>query len=192
MAASATTRRSLLSPGGAPGLAESNAFGSNENLINHARNARHRLEPRVLVATRSTRPASGTTASSTTSTSQGNFTCGSATCWAFPTPIWAAQPTGSPTCRRLPIARVWSRPIVTGGYWALGDRGYSPFQGGTNIYSFKDDSRPDPRQARYSRRHRFPRQSDECRVQKHSRIRLLARLASSATSPAAGSSARQP
>src|SRR6202000_3422675 len=25
-----------------------------------------------------------------------------------------------------------------GGYWALGDRGYSPFQGGTNIFSFKD------------------------------------------------------
>src|SRR5208283_4066929 len=25
-----------------------------------------------------------------------------------------------------------------GGYWSLGDRGYSPFQGGTDIYSFKD------------------------------------------------------
>ncbi len=25
-------------PGGAPGLAEANAFGSNENIINHARN----------------------------------------------------------------------------------------------------------------------------------------------------------
>ena len=24
------------------------------------------------------------------------------------------------------------------GYWALGDRGYSPFQGGTNIFSYKD------------------------------------------------------
>ena len=28
---------------------------------------------------------------------------------------------------------------MTGGYWSLGDRGYSPFQGGTNIFSFKDD-----------------------------------------------------
>ena len=26
-----------------------------------------------------------------------------------------------------------------GGYWSLGDRGYSPFQGGTDIFSFKDD-----------------------------------------------------
>jgi hypothetical protein len=25
------------------------------------------------------------------------------------------------------------------GYWSLGDRGYAPFQGGTDIYSFKDD-----------------------------------------------------
>jgi hypothetical protein len=25
-----------------------------------------------------------------------------------------------------------------GGYWSLGDRGYSPFQGGTNIFSFND------------------------------------------------------
>ena len=35
-------------PGGAPGLAESNAFGSNENLINHARNVGPRLEPCLL------------------------------------------------------------------------------------------------------------------------------------------------
>ena len=28
---------------------------------------------------------------------------------------------------------------VYGGYWSLGDRGYSPFQGGTDIFSFKDD-----------------------------------------------------
>ena len=27
---------------------------------------------------------------------------------------------------------------VTGGYWSLGDRGYSPFQGGTDIFSYKD------------------------------------------------------
>ncbi len=28
--------------------------------------------------------------------------------------------------------------IVAGGYWAVGDRGYSPFQGGTNVYTYKD------------------------------------------------------
>ncbi len=39
-------------PGGAPGLAESNAFGSNENLINHGRNIgvgwSHVFSPRTL------------------------------------------------------------------------------------------------------------------------------------------------
>ena len=35
---SATIRHSLSFPAARPGLAESNAFGSNENLINHARN----------------------------------------------------------------------------------------------------------------------------------------------------------
>ena len=28
--------------------------------------------------------------------------------------------------------------IVAGGYWAVGDRGYSPFQGGTNIFTYRD------------------------------------------------------
>ena len=27
---------------------------------------------------------------------------------------------------------------LDGGYWSLGDRGYSPFQGGTNVFSFAD------------------------------------------------------
>ena len=47
------------------------------------------------------------------------------------------SPTGTPNG-----ANSYSEGLVstelTGGYWALGDRGYSPFQGGTNIWSFKD------------------------------------------------------
>ena len=31
-----------------------------------------------------------------------------------------------------------STQIVGGGYWSLGDRGYSPFQGGTNIFTIND------------------------------------------------------
>src|ERR1035438_8362277 len=27
---------------------------------------------------------------------------------------------------------------MDGGYWSLGDRGYSPFQGGTNVFSISD------------------------------------------------------
>ena len=34
-----------------------------------------------------------------------------------------------------------------GGYWSLGDRGFAPFQGGTNVYSVSDTLRHDSRQA---------------------------------------------
>jgi hypothetical protein len=44
---------------------------------------------------------------------------------------------GSSTCTNFYSCGLVST-IVTGGYWALGDRGYSPFQGGTNVYSYRD------------------------------------------------------
>jgi hypothetical protein len=124
-------------PGGAPApyLAEGNPFGSNETLINHARN----------IAIGETHVFSPTTLNQTSVgydrifdyiASQDNFSCASAKlgipdadlgCSAGGTPI----PGGS-----------YSQGLVStevyGGYWSLGDRGYSPFQGGTNIYSFKD------------------------------------------------------
>ena len=28
--------------------------------------------------------------------------------------------------------------LASSGFWSIGDRGYSPFQGGTNIFSFRD------------------------------------------------------
>ena len=35
--------------------------------------------------------------------------------------------------------QLWADTLLpVGGYWALGDRGYSPFQGGTNVFSFND------------------------------------------------------
>jgi hypothetical protein len=73
--------------------------------------------------------------------SQGTGTCASATivpggipganlgCGGGATPTCAA---GAYSCGLV------STEITNGGYWALGDRGYSPFQGGTNIFSFKD------------------------------------------------------
>ncbi len=71
-------------------------------------------------------------------TSQGTGTCASAT--IVPGGIPGANlgcPSGT-TC--LPGA--YSCGLVSTefsqNYWALGDRGYSPFQGGTNIFSFRD------------------------------------------------------
>ena len=122
-------------PGGAPGLAEANPFGSNENLTNHARNAGigwgHVFSPTIL-----NQATFGYNRIFNYINSQGNSSCESAKlgianadlgCTASGTPL----PGGS-----------YSQGLVstqlTGGYWSLGDRGYSPFQGGTDIFSLRD------------------------------------------------------
>ena len=124
-------------PGGAPApsLAEGNPFGSNETLINHARN----------VAVGWTHVFSPTTLNQATLgydrifdyiASQDNYTCESALL-GIPYADLGCSATGTP----LPGGS-YSQGLVStevyGGYWSLGDRGYSPFQGGTNIFSFKD------------------------------------------------------
>jgi hypothetical protein len=123
-------------PGGAPTLAEANPFGSNENLINHARNIgigwNHVFSPKIL-----NQATVGYDRIFDYIASLGNFTCASALL-GIPNADLGCSPSGSP----LPGGS-YSQGLVstqlTGGYWSLGDRGYSPFQGGTNIFSFKDD-----------------------------------------------------
>ncbi len=121
-------------PGGAPNLAESNAFGSNENLINHARNAAlgwsHVFSPTTL-----NQASFGYDRIFDYIDSLGNFTCGSAKL-GIPGADLGCSASGTPN------GDVYSQGYVSaevyGGYWSLGDRGYSPFQGGTDIFSFKD------------------------------------------------------
>jgi hypothetical protein len=125
-------------PGGAPApqLAESNAFGSNEDLVNHARNLglgeTHVFSPKLLnLAT------FGYDRIFDYIASLGNFTCGSASL-GIPNADLGCSSTGSPVAGGSYSQGVVSTQF-TSGYWALGDRGYSPFQGGTDIFSFKDD-----------------------------------------------------
>ena len=123
-------------PGGAPGLAESNAFGSNERIINHARNIAIG-ETHVFSANLLNQASLGYNRIFDYIASQGNGTCASAT--IVPGGIPGAN-LGCPAGKCNPGAYSCGlvSTIVAGGYWAVGDRGYSPFQGGTNIYSFKD------------------------------------------------------
>jgi hypothetical protein len=123
-------------PGGAPGLAEANAFGSNENLINHGRNIgigwNHVFSPRVL-----NQATLGYDRIFNYIASAGNYTCESAIL-GIPGADLGCSASGTPNSS-APFSEGLVSVQVTSGYWALGDRGYSPFQGGTNIYSFKDD-----------------------------------------------------
>jgi hypothetical protein len=125
-------------PGGAPYLAESNAFGSNENIINHARNIAIG-ESHVFSASTLNQATFGYDRIFDYIDSQGSGTCASAT--LVPGGIPNANlgcPNGSSHCQTGSYSCGLVSTIVAGGYWALGDRGYSPFQGGTNIFSFRD------------------------------------------------------
>jgi hypothetical protein len=122
-------------PGGAPGLAEANAFGSNENLINHARNIglgwNHLFSPKIInLATLGYDRIFDYIAS------LGNYTCASANLGIPGADLGCSGGTSNSSA---PYSEGLVSTQFTSGYWALGDRGYSPFQGGTNIYSFKDD-----------------------------------------------------
>ncbi len=121
-------------PGGAPGFAEASAFGSNQGILNHARN----------VSIGETHIFSPTTVNQFTFgynrifdyiTSQGTGTCISQT-------IGGGIPGANTSCNSsnqcLGYSCGLTSTIVAGGYWSVGDRGFSPFQGGTNIFSVND------------------------------------------------------
>ncbi|WP_433983592.1 carboxypeptidase-like regulatory domain-containing protein [Tunturiibacter empetritectus] len=123
-------------PGGSPGFAEANAFGSNQHIINHARNIALG-ETHVFNANMVNQASFGYNRIFDYITSQGSGTCASANI------VPGGIPNANLGCSNgacLPGAYSCGlvSTIVAGGYWAIGDRGYSPFQGGTNIFSFRD------------------------------------------------------
>ncbi|AEU35308.1 TonB-dependent receptor [Granulicella mallensis] len=125
-------------PGGAPGFAEASAFGSNQRIANHARNVAlsetHVFSPKML-----NQASFGYNRIFDYILSQGTGTCASNT--IVPGGIPGANlgcGSGSTCAAGAYSCGLTSTEMTNGGYWALGDRGYSPFQGGTNIYSFKD------------------------------------------------------
>jgi hypothetical protein len=127
-------------PGGSPApyLAEGNAFGSNETLINHARNIGIGWS-HVFSATTLNQATVGYDRIFDYIASQDNFTCESAIL-NIPDADLGCSSTGTPLPGGSYSQGLVSSEFQNGGpgYWALGDRGYSPFQGGTNIFSYKD------------------------------------------------------
>jgi len=125
-------------PGGAPGLAESNPFGSNERIINHARNVALG-ETHVFSSSMINQASFGYDRIFDYIDSQDSGTCASAT--IVPGGIPYADlgcPAGGTPCAPGAYSCGLVSTEVSGGYWSVGDRGYSPFQGGTNIFSFRD------------------------------------------------------
>lgn len=121
-------------PGGAPGFAEQGAFASNQGIINHARNIAL-SEAHVFSSTTINQLSGGYNRVFNYITSQGTGSC-------------QAAKIGIPGANLDCDAEYVCSPVGTscgltstqfgGGYWALGDRGFSPFTGGTNVYSLND------------------------------------------------------
>jgi Carboxypeptidase regulatory-like domain len=129
-------------PGGSnpPAFASLNAFGTNQRIINHGRNVAIG-ETHVFSTSMVNQATFGYNRIFDYISSQGTGTCASAT--IVPGGIPNANlgcPDGSSKCLNFYSCGLVSTEFQGGGvgYWALGDRGYSPFQGGTNIFSFRD------------------------------------------------------
>jgi hypothetical protein len=111
-------------PGGAPGFAEQGAFASTQTIANHARNA----------------AISETHLFSPTTVNQMSFgynrifdyiaSIGAGTCESNLIGIPNAN-LGGNSCGLTSVS-------VSAPYWSLGDRGFAPFVGGTNVWTFSD------------------------------------------------------
>ena len=123
-------------PGGSPGFAEANAFGSNQRIRNHARNIALG-ETHVFNANMVNQATFGYNRVFDYIASQGTGTCISSTIGGGIPNANLGCAAGSTTCTNFYSCGLVSTEFQ-GGYWSLGDRGYSPFQGGTNIFSFRD------------------------------------------------------
>ncbi len=110
-------------PGGAPGFAEQGAFASNQSIQNHARNAAisetHLFSPNTV-----NQMSFGFNRIFDYITSQGTGSCYSQTLG-----IPGAN-LGGNSCGLT--------SVEMSTYWSLGDRGYTPFVGGTNVWTFND------------------------------------------------------
>jgi hypothetical protein len=125
--------------GGIGSFAEQSAFGSNQGIQNHSRQIAigetHVFSPSMVnqasfgynrIFNYIDSQGTGTCASAAIGIPGANLGCGG-----------GAIGTGE-TCAPGAYSCGLTSVLMVGGYWSLGDRGYTPFQGGTNVFSFKD------------------------------------------------------
>jgi len=124
--------------GGGPGsFAESNAFGSNQGIQNHGRNIAL-SETHIFSPTTVNQVSGGYNRIFNYITSQGTGSCLAST--IVPGGIPGANLTCDSSNKCLPggISCGLPETQVFGGYFSVGDRGFAPFTGGTNVFSIGD------------------------------------------------------
>jgi hypothetical protein len=121
--------------GGGPGsFAEANDFGSNQRILNHARNVAIG-ETHVFSPTMINQASFGYNRIFDYIKSQGSGSCESAILGIPGANLGCSGTTCQPGAYSCGLVST----DFASNFWALGDRGYAPFQGGTDIYSFRDD-----------------------------------------------------
>ena len=120
-------------PGGSPGWAEPNAFASTQSLTDHGRNAAL-SETHVFSPTAVNKATFGFDRIFNHIISFGSGSC-EAEKLGIPNANLDCSSQGE--CAGGVSCGLTSN-LITGGFWALGDRGFAPFQGGTNIFHISD------------------------------------------------------
>src|SRR5579871_3326749 len=129
-------------PGGSPGFAEQNPFASTQNITNHGRNAII-SETHIVNSNNINQATFGFNRIFNHIASFGSGTCAAAKLGIQGADLGAAcsSITGYPTSLNQSTKDCIScglSSIQMTNYWSLGDRGFAPFLGGTNVYSFSD------------------------------------------------------
>ncbi|MGB8011501.1 MAG: carboxypeptidase-like regulatory domain-containing protein [Terriglobales bacterium] len=129
-------------PGGSPTWSEQNAFGSNQHIENHGRNAAV-SETHVFSATTINQFNVGYNRIFNHINSYGTGTCEAAKLGIPGADLGAAcdSITGYPASLNQSTKDCESCGLTSfqmGSYFSIGDRGYAPYQGGTNVYSVGD------------------------------------------------------
>ncbi|MGB7282705.1 MAG: carboxypeptidase-like regulatory domain-containing protein [Candidatus Acidiferrum sp.] len=120
--------------GGVGNFTESNYFASNQGIINHARNV-VLSETHVFSPSTVNQVTGGYNRIFDYITSQGTGSCESA---KLGIPGANLDCSSSNTCLPSGVSCGLTISEVLGGYFSIGDRGFSPFQGGTNVFSIGD------------------------------------------------------
>ena len=126
-------------PGGSPGFAEPSAFASTQNITNHGRNAAI-SETHIFNEHNINQFTFGFNRIFNHISSFGDGSCAAANIGILGANLdssCAGAPPGLSQSTKDCMSCGLSATLMN-NYWALGDRGFAPFQGGTNVFSITD------------------------------------------------------
>jgi len=130
-------------PGGSPGFAEPSTFASNQNITNHGRNLAI-SETHIFSEHNINQLSVGYNRIFNIIKSQGDGSCAAANIGPgipgadINAKCFPGAPPGLSQSSKFCVSCGLSAVSLNGGYWGLGDRGFAPFQGGTNVFSISD------------------------------------------------------